>query len=125
MTTRTPTQIVTDFCAAWARLDLDELMGFFQPDAIYHNIPIDPVMGVDAIRATVTMFTTGVERIEFHLRNIAADGNVVLTERLDVFVQPNATIELPVMGAFEIRDGLIAAWRDYFDLQQYMSQLPS
>jgi limonene-1,2-epoxide hydrolase len=27
------------------------------------------------------------------------------------------------MGTFEVRDGKIAAWRDYFDLNQYMSQL--
>ena len=27
------------------------------------------------------------------------------------------------MGTFEVKDGKIAAWRDYFDLNQYMSQL--
>ena len=47
----------------------------------------------------------------------------MLTERVDVFVLPNVTIELPVMGTFEVRDGKIAKWRDYFDLNQYMSQL--
>ena len=48
----------------------------------------------------------------------------MLTERIDVFRMGETTIELPVMGIFEVRDGLIAAWRDYFDLNQYMSQLP-
>ena len=33
------------------------------------------------------------------------------------------SIELPVMGTFEVVDGRIAAWRDYFDLNQFMSQL--
>jgi limonene-1,2-epoxide hydrolase len=28
------------------------------------------------------------------------------------------------MGTFEVRDGKIAGWRDYFDLNQYMQQLP-
>jgi limonene-1,2-epoxide hydrolase len=83
------------------------------------------VTGRDAIRATIAMFTTGVERIEFRIRNLAADGDVVLTERVDVFVLPNKTIELPVSGTFEVRDGKIAAWRDYFDLNQYMSQIQS
>ena len=69
------------------------------------------------------MFTTGVESIEFRILNIAADGNTVLTERLDIFVLPNVTIELPVMGTFELRDGKIAKWRDYFDLNQYMTQM--
>jgi limonene-1,2-epoxide hydrolase len=116
--------LVRDFCAQWEKGDIDALLEYFADDAVYHNIPVDPVVGRDAIRATIQMFTTGVERIEFRVRNISADGNVVLTERVDVFVLPTATIELPVMGTFEVRDGKIAAWRDYFDLAQYMKQLP-
>ncbi len=122
MSANTSAAIVRDFCAAWERLDLEELMGYFETDAVYHNMPIDPVTGVDAIRATMEMFTTGVERIEFRVLNLSADGDTVLTERVDVFVLPHTTIELPVMGTFEIRNGRIAAWRDYFDLQQYLTQ---
>ena len=44
---------------------------------------------------------------------------------MDAFFTPAVTIELPVMGTFEIVDGKIAAWRDYFDLNQFMSQLPA
>jgi hypothetical protein len=69
------------------------------------------------------MFLTPVERVEFRIVNIVADGDTVLTERVDVFQLPNGVIELPVMGTFEVRAGKIAAWRDYFDLNQYMSQL--
>ncbi|MGA1053612.1 MAG: limonene-1,2-epoxide hydrolase family protein, partial [Ilumatobacteraceae bacterium] len=32
-------------------------------------------------------------------------------------------IVLPVMGTFEVVDGRIAVWRDYFDLNQYLQQL--
>lgn len=123
MTTRTPADTVTEFCAAWARLDIDELLEFFTPDAVYHNIPVDPVVGTDAIRAMVSMFTAGVEGIEFRLVHLATNGNVVMTERVDVFSLPTKQISLPVMGTFEIVDGRIAAWRDYFDMNQYMSQL--
>jgi len=120
-----PTEIVTKFCAAWSDNDLDALMGFFADDAVYHNIPIDPVTGVDTIKATIAGFTQGVEKIEFRVDNIAADRNVVLTERVDVFHLPGNTIELPVMGTFEVKDGKITAWRDYFDMQQFMSQMQS
>jgi limonene-1,2-epoxide hydrolase len=92
---------------------------------VYHNIPIDPVTGVDAIKATIAGFTQGVEKIEFRVDNIAADADVVLTERVDVFHLPGNTIELPVMGTFEVKDGKITAWRDYFDMQQFMSQMQS
>ena len=114
---------VRDFLAAWPRKKIDELMSYFTDDAVYHNIPVEPAVGPEAIKAVFSMFTTGVERMEFKIRNIVGAGDVVLTERVDVFVLPNVTIELPVMGTFEVRDGKIAAWRDYFDLNQYMSQL--
>ena len=118
-----PTDIVRRFCAAWGDGDLDALMAYFTDDAVYHNIPVDPVTGKEAIRATVAGFTQGVEKIEFRVNNLATDGDVVLTERVDVFHLPGKTIELPVMGTFEVRDGKIAAWRDYFDLNQFMSQM--
>ena len=119
-----PIDIVRDFCAACEAGDIDAILEFFTEDAVYHNIPVAPVQGKDAIRGTFDMFMTGVEKVEFRVLNIAAAGNVVLTERVDVFVLPNTTIELPVMGTFEVRDGKIAAWRDYFDLNQYMQQIP-
>jgi limonene-1,2-epoxide hydrolase len=40
-----------------------------------------------------------------------------------VFQLPNGKVELPVMGTFEVKDGKIAAWRDYFDMKQFMDQM--
>jgi limonene-1,2-epoxide hydrolase len=118
--------VVQRFCDQWAKGGgVDTLVEYFTDDAVYHNIPVAPVTGRDAIRATIEMFTTGVDRMEFRVLHIAAAGDVVLTERVDVFVLPDKIIELPVMGTFELRDGRIAAWRDYFDLNQYMTQLQS
>jgi limonene-1,2-epoxide hydrolase len=117
-------ELVRRFCDAFGKgVSVDEIIDFFTEDAVYHNIPVEPAVGHDAIRAVFSMFTTGVERIEFRVLNLCADGDTVMTERVDVFVLPNATVELPVMGTFEVRDGKIAKWRDYFDLNQYMSQL--
>jgi limonene-1,2-epoxide hydrolase len=118
-----PLDVVTRFCAAWGDGDLDAILAFFADDATYHNIPVDPVSGTDAIRSTIEGFTGGVESIVFRVTHIAAAGEVVLTERVDVFSMPGKTIELPVMGTFEVRDGKITAWRDYFDMNQFMSQL--
>jgi limonene-1,2-epoxide hydrolase len=116
--------LIRRFCDEFAKgSSVDEIVAYFTDDAVYHNIPVEPAHGPDAIKAVFSMFTTGVERMEFKILNIVGAGDVVLTERVDVFVMPNVTIELPVMGTFEVRDGKIAKWRDYFDLNQYMSQL--
>ena len=57
--------------------------------------------------------------------NISESGSTVLTERVDVFAFPGGhEIALPVMGAFDIERGKITGWRDYFDMNQFMSQLP-
>ena len=118
-----PIDVVREFCALWEKGDLDAIVESFTEDAVYHNIPVAPVTGKDAIRATIAGFTGGVDTIEFRVLNISADGNVVMTERVDAFITSTVTIELPVMGTFEVKDGKIAAWRDYFDLNQYMTQL--
>ena len=118
------TDLVTRFCDAFGKgVAPAELVEFFADDAVYHNIPVEPAVGREAILGLLNMFLTPVERVEFRMRNIVANGNTVLTERVDVFHLPSATIELPVMGTFEVKDGKIAAWRDYFDLNTYMSQL--
>jgi limonene-1,2-epoxide hydrolase len=116
--------LVQSFCDEFGKgLDVDKILEYMTDDCVYHNIPVEPAVGKDAIRAVFAMFTTGVEKIEFVMKNISGTGNTVLTERVDIFVLPHVTVELPVMGTFEVRDGKIAAWRDYFDLNQYMSQL--
>jgi limonene-1,2-epoxide hydrolase len=119
----TPVDLVRRFCGVWADGDLDTIVAFFADDAVYHNIPVAPVTGRDAIRETIAGFTAGVDKVEFRVRNIAASGDVVMTERVDVFVTGDRAIELPVMGTFEVAGGFITAWRDYFDLNQFMSQL--
>ena len=116
--------VVLRFCEAFGKgTPPSELVDYFADDAVYHNMPVDPAVGREAILGLLDMFLTPAERVEFRVLNLVAQGDTVLTERVDVFVFPNATIELPVMGTFEVKDGKIAAWRDYFDLNTYMSQL--
>jgi limonene-1,2-epoxide hydrolase len=65
----------------------------------------------------------GIESIEFRVISLAADGPVVMTERVDVFRLPDKSFELQVMGTFEVTDGKINAWRDYFDMNQFTSRM--
>jgi limonene-1,2-epoxide hydrolase len=125
MTDELPIDIVRRFCAAWGNEDLDTLIGFFTDVAVYHNIPLAPVVGPEQIKATIEGFSGAVISIEFRLDAVAADGTTVLTERLDIFTFPDGRIDLPVMGTFEIRDGKIAAWRDYFDMAMFLDQMPT
>jgi limonene-1,2-epoxide hydrolase len=120
-----PIDVVREFCDGWGTPDaIEASLALLAEDCVYHNIPLDPVEGIEAIRATITGFTTGVEKVTFETLAIAASGSTVLTERIDTFTFPGNEIALPVMGTFEVGDdGKITAWRDYFDLNQFMSQM--
>jgi limonene-1,2-epoxide hydrolase len=124
----TPIQLVCRFCAAWSEdRPTDELAAFFADDAVYHNIPLAPIAGREAIATTIDSFirpgAPGIEGIEFRVVNIAANGPTVMTERVDVFRLLDKSFELPVMGTFEVSEGKIRAWRDYFDMNQFTSRM--
>jgi limonene-1,2-epoxide hydrolase len=115
---------VRDFCNAVARCKSAELVGYFAPDAVYHNIPLEPVRGHEAIGATLAQFLDIASAAEFEILTLAVVGNRVLTERIDRFTIDGKRVALPVMGTFEVSaGGKIAAWRDYFDMQQFTKQL--
>ena len=119
-----PETVIRAFCAAVVRRNLEELCGFFTDDAVYHNIPLAPVQGRAAIEATLVQFITPATAAEFEVLALASTGNKVLTERIDRFEIAGKQIALPVMGTFEVTpDGKISAWRDYFDMQQFTSQM--
>jgi limonene-1,2-epoxide hydrolase len=115
-------KLVQDFCAAWSRRDIEKLLRFFTDDAVYHNMPMAPVTGREAIRQVFELFVPPAEWIDWEVRHIASRGAVVFTERVDRFVMGGKRVELPVAGVFEIRDGKIAGWRDYFDMQTWTRQ---
>lgn len=118
--------LVQEFCDRMANRDAEALRPFVADDAIYQNVGMPASVGVDAIianlAAQIGMFP---DSYGYEMKNIAADGDVVLTERLDYVSVPGGTpVGVPVMGTFVVRNGKIVRWTDYFDLalpQQLLS----
>ena len=118
-------EIVSAFIDAFRQADLDRIMDFFEEDAIYHNIPLEPAQGTEAIRAVLQGFIAMASETDWIVHRIAEDADgVVMTERTDRFLVGETWVEIPVMGTFELRGGKLCAWRDYFDLAQFQKQLP-
>jgi limonene-1,2-epoxide hydrolase len=111
-------RVVRDFCAAFARHDAESLRPFLADDVVYHNIPMDPAVGIDATIALIDGFFGMFESMVIETLHLAVRDNVVLTERVDTFTIGKVVAPLPVMGTFEVRDGKISTWRDYFDMAQ-------
>ena len=109
--------LVTEFCAQWAEPDPARLAEYFTEDGIYHNMPMPPSQGRTAIQEFIAGFTAMCDGIDFVVHRQVSDGDLVFNERTDIMRLKNGNrVELPVTGVFEIRDGKIAAWRDYFDM---------
>jgi limonene-1,2-epoxide hydrolase len=49
------------------------------------------------------------------LLNIASNDRVVFTERVDIFEMMGKLITSHVTAVYEVEDGKIAAWREYYD----------
>lgn len=114
-------EIIRAFIAAWSRLDVDELVSFFTADGVYHNMPLGPVSGQENLRPFIANFLANWTETEWDILNIVGDGDVVIAERLDRTKVGDTSVDLPCCGVFEMRDGKIAIWRDYFDMATYMN----
>ena len=111
-------RLVREFCDAFAAHDAEVLRPFLTEDVVYHNIPMEPAEGIEAAMAVIDMFVAMCDELAFEVHHLASDGTTVLTERTDRFTMKGRTAPLPVMGAFQVVDGKITAWRDYFDMAQ-------
>lgn len=121
-------ELTRAFIKAWERRDIEALVEAADDNIFYHNIPMEPVNGKRAFREGLEPFIAMSEKIVWETIHIAetSDG-IVLTERVDHFHLSGGTkISVRVMGTFEFNDsGKLIKWRDYFDLAEFQSQMPS
>jgi limonene-1,2-epoxide hydrolase len=112
-------ETIRRFCADWSKLDPDVMMTYFADEPVYHNMPGPPLTGTAAVHAGIERFLKTWQNTQWDVLNIAAAGDVVFAERVDRIDSNGKHLDLPVVGVFEMRDGKIKAWRDYFDLATY------
>ena len=110
------------FVAAWTRVDMDGISALLADDVFYHNIPMDPIVGKQSAMAFFASFPP-FEACDWQVHHQVATGNIVMNERTDRLCFNGVWIGFPVAGIFEIRDGKIAAWRDYFDLAMFEREM--
>ena len=121
-------EIVEAFFKAIYRLDFDAAVEFFTEDASYHDLPLptDPAVGKEAIRRKLDfMIAGGVTSMDYEIRHILGGGDAVLVERTETWHFPSgATPTLRVMCTIELDDDKITAWREYWNGEELMSQMP-
>jgi limonene-1,2-epoxide hydrolase len=120
-----PVEVVRQFLKLMEALNYDDALKLVSNDCEYSNPPpFGTVYGTAGIRAVLEPFFAPTVTNEFRILRESASGPIVFLERLDRHLFGKKWVELPVAGVFEVADGKITYWRDYFDTQTIMSQLP-
>ena len=120
-----PAETVRTFMAVVARKDYKSALPLIADTCDYDNGPLGKVEGPEGVRAVLEPFFAPTIENEFVVRREVTQGNVVVLERLDRHLLETGWVELPVTGVFEVQDGKITSWHDYFDVDTIMSKWPA
>lgn len=121
-----PADVVRQFCALMEQRDAEALRPLLAEGAVYQNVGMPAFAGPDAIVENMAaQFAMFPDAYAFEIVNLASEGSVVLTERLDYIQAPDGSKPaIPVMGTFVVDDDArITRWTDYFDLNLTMKLL--
>ena len=116
-------KILREFFAAWSRLDPEEISSYFTDDGVYHNMPTGPVGGRKNVKDMIAGFIGAWTETEWEVVHLVSAGDVVMAERVDHTKAGDKSVDLPCNGVFEMENGKIKVWRDYFDLQTYVNAM--
>ena len=116
-------KIIREFISSWSELNADKLADFFSEDGVYHNVPMKPVKGKENVRKFIAGFIQPWTETTWDILSIASAGELVIVERLDRTQAGDKAVDLPCVGVFEMQDGKIKVWRDYFDSNSYFKAM--
>jgi limonene-1,2-epoxide hydrolase len=111
--------IIREFIGAWSRLNVDELVDYFTEDGTYYNMPTTPVSGHANLKQMIGGFLKDWTKTDWDILNLVSNGDVVIAERLDRTKVGDIAVDLPCCGVFEMENGKIKMWRDYFDMATF------
>jgi limonene-1,2-epoxide hydrolase len=113
------------FVSHWNHRDIDAIVAALSEDVVYQNVPLPAVHGRASVRSFIAPGLAHASEIAWTIHHFAAsgDGQKVFTERTDSFQFGDQRLDIPVMGIFEFRGSLIAAWRDYADMTEIFRRM--
>jgi limonene-1,2-epoxide hydrolase len=114
-----PVLVVERFMEFLRRGDLDEAVALLAVDVRYENVGLPTVNGRERVRRLFGRAYDDGAGFDVVIHTICADGASVLTERTDFLTFRKLHIKLWVCGRFDVRDGQIVLWRDYFDFLDF------
>ncbi len=116
-------ETIRQFVQAWSTLDAQTLGEYFTDDGTYHNMPVQPVSGRAQVVGFIEQFLSSWTATTWDILSIAEAGETVFCERIDRTQTSAGNVDLPCVGVFEMENGKIKVWRDYFDMNTYTNAM--
>ena len=122
----TPIMTVTDFlaqCGKGKAAMMEAFRSYFTPETVWEMVGSATTTGsgeaLELMQSVQSEY--GMECMHVDILAIAAQGNKVLTERIDNVrdAANNDLMSVKTMGIFEVEGGKLIAWRDYYDTATY------
>jgi limonene-1,2-epoxide hydrolase len=108
-----PGSVVREFLQRLERHDARGALTLLDPDIVWRNTGMPTLRGRRVSGTLLDMENRGIG-FAARMHHLAADGDVVLTERTDVLRYARFETSFWVCGTFEIRDNRIVLWDDHF-----------
>lgn len=119
--------VVRQFLKDWELGFVEAFKTHLHDDVLYQNTGFEDKHGKAAALTIIDYYLSISEmpfgRVEYI--GIAASGSTVLTERIDHLYNEDRsrTHSTRIMGGFEVKDGKIIRYSDYFDPRQFLSKM--
>lgn len=108
-------EIIERFLNALVEQDHVTISELLHPDILYTNVSLPTFKGGKRVAGLIKLALSSTRQLKIKNHQVVAKGNVVLTERTDILNIGPFHVGFWVCGTFEVENGKIILWRDYFD----------
>ncbi|WP_151766559.1 limonene-1,2-epoxide hydrolase family protein [Acinetobacter seifertii] len=108
-------EIVERFLNALMQQDHVTISELLHPDIVYTNVSLPTFKGGKRVAGLIKLGLSNARKLKVKNHQLVAKENIVLTERTDILEIGPLHVGFWVCGTFEVEDGKIILWRDYFD----------
>jgi limonene-1,2-epoxide hydrolase len=111
----TPVEVVTRFLDAMQDGDVETVIELVADDIVYSNVSLPTIRGKERFSRAARAYYRHHLGFAVVVHRIAGSGSSVLTERTDALILGPFRMQFWVCGVFEVENGQVTLWRDYFD----------
>ena len=118
-----PMAVAQAILEAWDIRDFDAVLSLFAEDGVLHSMMIEPIVGRASIAARLSRLGAAKHKTRLRIRHIGVVDGLVFVERIDEITLNGRQSDVPVVGVFEIDNGLVKSWREYYDRRQLLGAM--